>query len=372
MLNYQKLALCIQEVSSELFEEFDHEVAQARDVWVQTAAYQGLADKIRSRKWGVLVPFWSGSIAECRTVPIIQQPYQVLAIDGSQIYYDRHQAPSCYLLNIGSVFFAYEVTKSFVHLNSEPSIVVNTHSNNGNDTELVNVAREILEFEQMLAQALEWVKKYGTQSMLCLFDGSLLFMQKEQLLDQQKVLFARYIKVLETLMNHNILYAGYVSFPGSKELLNVVKLVAVDFDEQAAQNYALLHRLTDRDIASLFLLPMHRSIVFEMKNFLSYLYPDALKPYFLYLHVGFEIVRIEVPAWIARDAHHVDAVCAMVLDQVNKGFGYPVCLFEAHQQAVIKNHDRLLFYQMMQKMSMKKNRWYQVSLKSLKKMSMPV
>jgi hypothetical protein len=90
------------------------------------------------------------------------------------------------------------------------------------------------------------------------------------------------------------------------------------------------------------------------------------------VHVGAEIARLEFPAWIAQDCALVDKICAMALDQALKGNGYPVCLFEAHEQAVIKNYDREFFYLMIQKITNQSAGTYQVSKKSLKKASAPV
>ncbi|OGB85856.1 hypothetical protein A3J41_01095 [candidate division TM6 bacterium RIFCSPHIGHO2_12_FULL_38_8] len=90
------------------------------------------------------------------------------------------------------------------------------------------------------------------------------------------------------------------------------------------------------------------------------------------MNVGLEIARLEFPAWIAEDERLVDLLCAIALDQALKGSGYPVCLIEAHEQAVIKNYDREFFYRMMQKMTQQQNGVYQVSKKSLKKASVPV
>ncbi|MBV8660536.1 MAG: hypothetical protein JO129_00095, partial [Candidatus Dependentiae bacterium] len=46
---------------------------------------------------------------------------------------------------------------------------------------------------------------------------------------------------------------------------------------------------------------------------------------------------------------------------------YPVCLFEAHEQAVIKAIDRDFFYRMIEKMSHQKAKSYLISQKSIKK-----
>jgi NurA-like 5'-3' nuclease len=101
-------------------------------------------------------------------------------------------------------------------------------------------------------------------------------------------------------------------------------------------------------------------------------YPDHLKPYFIYLDVGKEIARIEIPAWIAQQSEFVDSICSVVLDQSLKGNGYPVCLAEAHEQAVIKSPDRDFFNHLICKLGVEhKKRMYR-SQKSIKKRTMGI
>ncbi len=67
----------------------------------------------------------------------------------------------------------------------------------------------------------------------------------------------------------------------------------------------------------------------------------------------------------------MNKICSIVLDQALKGKGYPVCLFEAHEQAVIKSADREFFYEMLRSLYQKNNKNYAVSCKSLKKRVVP-
>ena len=66
-------------------------------------------------------------------------------------------------------------------------------------------------------------------------------------------------------------------------------------------------------------------------------------PRFFYLNVGSEIARVEVPPWTADDPAQLDLVQAVVLDQCQKGLGYPNVLARAHDQAVVSGQDRMAF-----------------------------
>jgi hypothetical protein len=64
---------------------------------------------------------------------------------------------------------------------------------------------------------------------------------------------------------------------------------------------------------------------------------------FFYLRLEDEIARVELPRWMADDRAAVDLLHATLVDQCTKGFGYPVALQEAHEQAVITTVDRRAF-----------------------------
>ena len=63
--------------------------------------------------------------------------------------------------------------------------------------------------------------------------------------------------------------------------------------------------------------------------------------YFCYINIGSEIARIEFPEWVAENSRLLNQALEIVFSQVNKGFGYPIALSEAHNQAVMKT---FLFY----------------------------
>ena len=64
------------------------------------------------------------------------------------------------------------------------------------------------------------------------------------------------------------------------------------------------------------------------------------RSHFYYLNGGTEIARVEVPGWLAQDPELLALGHAMLVQQCELGFGYPVAVSEAHEQAVITGHDR--------------------------------
>jgi hypothetical protein len=62
---------------------------------------------------------------------------------------------------------------------------------------------------------------------------------------------------------------------------------------------------------------------------------------------------VEFPAWVAQDQDLLDRSLAILLAQVNKGFGYPVALAEAHNQAVVRSGDRARFFALLEQQMIK-------------------
>lgn len=372
MLDRQKLLMQLESISQDLFEQTDQQWHKAKDLWMSIENDVSLVSVLQAKKWSLLIPSWQGCLGQFFSIQKQSHPYQVLAVDGSQIYYDKHQGPACYLLNVGSIFISYGLTASTVQFFSQPSVVVAVQNVQGMQAQSVDLEREQAELSFAVKQSEKIKSENFDIPFVCMFDGTLIFFQTEGQSEQKEQIFAQYIKQLDLLWQSRTLHLGYISFPRSKELVNILKLAQANFDQRLLDELNIFSGLTDMDIARFFLHPGERSTVFASKAPVVYLYPKHLKPYFCYVHVGAEIVRLEFPEWIAQDDRLVDIICAIVLDQANKGSGYPVCLFEAHEQAVIKNYDREFFYHTIQKMARKNDTMYQISKKSLKKASVPI
>ncbi|MGL5793169.1 MAG: DNA double-strand break repair nuclease NurA, partial [Waterburya sp.] len=83
------------------------------------------------------------------------------------------------------------------------------------------------------------------------------------------------------------------------------------------------------------------------------LYEDPQKIYFCYVNVGAEIARLEIPAWVVEDSALFEQSLSIVIAQVQKGYGYPVALAEAHNQAVVRGSDRARFFALLEQQLIK-------------------
>jgi hypothetical protein len=55
-----------------------------------------------------------------------------------------------------------------------------------------------------------------------------------------------------------------------------------------------------------------------------------------------------MPEWVAQNSSLLNQALSLILAQVNKGFGYPVALAEAHNQAVVRGGDRARFFALLE------------------------
>jgi NurA-like 5'-3' nuclease len=99
---------------------------------------------------------------------------------------------------------------------------------------------------------------------------------------------------------------------------------------------------------------------------------DRHRIQFFYLNVGSEIVRIEIPQWVAQDGELIDLVHAMAYSQAQKGGGYPIALAEAHQQAVVRGSEREMFYEMVTTVLVRRGMRAAISPKNMRKRRMTV
>jgi hypothetical protein len=150
---------------------------------------------------------------------------------------------------------------------------------------------------------------------------------------------------------------GYLSASRSGESLNFLRLQTCPHPAPDCATHCpgqtdqapchVFAPLRDAALWSAFLEPGQRSPLWRSSARILDLYgPHTI--YFCYVHVGTEIARIEFPSWVAEDAALLDSALSLALAQVQKGYGYPVALAEAHNQAVVRGGDRSRFFSLLE------------------------
>lgn len=198
----------------------------------------------------------------------------------------------------------------------------------------------------------------GQVPLLAMVDGSLVYWFLETLPNEARDrLLPEILQAWEQLRLARIPLIGYLSASRSGEALNFLRLQTCPHPEPDCathcpnQNeHAPCHVFDPlRDIAlwAAFLAPGQRSTLWRSSARILDLYgPHSV--YFCYVHVGTEIARVEFPAWVAEDRALLEMSLSLVLAQVQKGYGYPVVLAEAHNQAVVRGDDRSRFFALLE------------------------
>ena len=376
MLNRAILLEQLQARSNDLFLDISKEFEIARQSWQRIIDDPAFLYKIRQISTPWLVPDWQDPLGQVTVIDPSLPHYAVLAVDGSQVYPDRHQGTSCFLVNIGSVILHYgnQMPKP-VQFSSTPTVFTgdDTDDELSGGQDWVNCRRQELELQTGLAKSIELKTQMGDTPFAFLFDGSLIFWHLESKENNLKELFLnKYLSLLDQLYKNNILCAGYISLPKSKELVNLIRVELCKFKLEGCKELEAVNHLVDASIARFFLKPHSRSIVFKSNAKIGASYAPHLVPHFFYIDVGAEIARIEIPAWIAQDEQKITTVAQIILNQSIKGMGYPVALAESHEQAVVKGPDREFFYHLIIKLGIERKRQLSSSQKSMKKRGMGI
>lgn len=376
MLHRAKVLAQLQSIEQTLFHDITPVCDEAYRVWQRMCQDPLFKEQVLFFASQLSLPVWQGELADSASIVPYKQPYAVIGVDGSQIFPDRHQGSSCFLINVGTVFLRYGLHAS-AQLTSQPYVFSGSEQQADrlltftSMQETISLQRHTLELRHGLA-ALQQHKAQEIPQIL-LFDGSLLFWHLAHKPEDVQCYYAgQYTAIFEELYQEQALVAGYISLPHSKELVNLLKFSLSGCDPLVYKELTMLDLLLDKHIIAMYLEQGQRTGIFKSNAVVASLYPDHMRPYFFYIRGAQEVVRVEVPAWIARCAEKVALVASLIVDQMDKGHGYPVSLAEAHEQAVVKGVDRDFFYHLIDKLSIAQRRVVLPSQKSLKKRTMSI
>ena len=267
---------------------------------------------------------WQGEINGFYPFLDCNLDYSLLAIDGSQIYPDRHEGVEAFLINLGSVEINYR--QSTINCKTIPHFYPNVG-------ELINKknlsTNQLIDHYRCRMELLQAHHDFSSHDLI-LLDGNYPEIDE----DLQQIIQDFYKKQVPVFY--------YVSLSNARDLLKLVDCQLPILDRQILENY---------------LPALHYTTVFEQKNL-----HNNLDKAFVYLNTGYEIVRIEFSSWLQDKIH---LYLKYIVDQINKGAGYPVVLAEAHMQAVVSNQDRFYFYKLIRLYHNTPNMSYKLQRKRL-------
>jgi hypothetical protein len=296
-------------------------------------------------------------------LPPLPDRATITAADGSQVYPSIHAAAVYYLTNIG-VFVYHHGTEILPEQITEPRLYytdddVRDSAGQVVTNTAVNARRNVAELQVLVRET--WHRRDSLCPLLAISDGPLLFWVGKDVPDGRE-LEAAYMGTLvwmhdlhATMQREHGLCAsliGYVDRPTSAFLVSLLYLMSLYEDDVHGTVLATngeLEGLTDRQLMFKLLRdqPGARSALMVQQSPQNKKYHDkneSLEIAFLYLNVGplydFQLARIEMPMWVARDPAAVDRVHALVYNQCQMMWRYPYALTRADELAVIRAHEK--------------------------------
>jgi len=149
---------------------------------------------------------------------------------------------------------------------------------------------------------------------------------------------------------------SYISMPANTEVINLLRVFLGEADGDLPDDR--FAGLTDRHLFETILRPGERSATFESSSHIQREYgADRICYFYVLVPSRFgqaEIGRVEIPLWVADDDALVNLIHAVILNECEKGEGYPIILSEAHEHAVIKAREKDQFYEMIEREMVKR------------------
>ncbi len=193
---------------------------------------------------------------------------------------------------------------------------------------------------------------------IAMVDGSLIYWFLEQLPSEARdQILQPILAAWRSLQRARVPMVGYISASRSGESLNFLRLQTCPYTAPDCMSHCnnlpdkapcqVLEPLRDSALWGRLLTPGERSPLWKSSAKIQSFYEEQCI-YFCYVHVGSEVARVEVPEWVAADNDLLSSALSLVLAQVRKGYGYPVALAEAHNQAVVRGGDRSRFFALLE------------------------
>jgi hypothetical protein len=373
MLDLTKLAQQMQGISQHLtleatatrqrLERAEVLMAQAHDRQAELVALQELwRDRLTFTAATPIEPL--DTRIDIETAPTA---HTVIATDGSQIAPSHHEIAYCYLINIGRIVLHYGQSKLPL-LDSLPEAFYRAEDlyvsrQWGIRTEeWMSYQRTALE-TGMLAELAQALGQEQTAPTIALVDGSLIHWFLEPLpTEARDRILTPILAAWDQLKAIDVPLVGYISASRSGEALNFLRLQSCAYLAPDCATHCsgqverspcqVLDPLKDTALWAKRLQPGQRSPLWRSSARIQDYYGEH-GIHFCYVHVGSEIARIEVPAWVAQDESMFNTALSLTLAQVQKGYGYPVALAEAHNQAVVRGGDRARFFALLEQQMIK-------------------
>lgn len=290
--------------------------------------------------------------------------YRVCSIDSSQIedfdyfMWNRNE----FLINVGSIVIDYE-NFSIPHYNSKPKIFDSetikeifyedfSELNQYSKDDLISSIRTYCEYEEAIA-VINFLKRED----LILMDGGLV---QWHLQDKPNGLKNSVVNKITELLNKTdnseIYLLGYISGSRASDVVNCLKINNCKYESFSCRSCEdefckYLDNINDSILFSTVNPPENEedliiTPIFQSRAKITNIYGVPI--YFFYIYNKEEFARVELSK---NNIKNIPFISARLKDQINKGFGYPIALIEAHESSVVSESDKINFERMVETMS---------------------
>lgn len=384
MLDLTKLARQMQGISQHLSQEAvaSRKRLELAQTLLQQARVRQAELVSQQQQWRDRIGFTAAEPVEPLSTRIsLKTPpnaHTVIATDGSQIAPNHHEIAYCYLINVGRVVLHYGQSRHPL-LDSVPEVFYRpedlfvSRQWGIRTEEWMGYRRTVSEAEALadlaVTDRLSPAKK--PVPILAMVDGSLIYWFLEGLPnDARDRILPPILEAWNRMRLAGVPLIGYLSASRSSEAINFLRLQACPhpepnclthcpssgFGEEGGRDRApcqVFDPLRDTLLWGTLLKPGQRGPLWRSSSSILHWYGQTQQVYFCYVNVGSEIARIDCPAWVAEDSALLDSALSLMLAQVSKGYGYPVTLAEAHNQAVVRGGDRTRFFTLLEQQMIK-------------------
>lgn len=378
MLDLAKLARQMPQIGQQMQKDAQASIERlkvAKQLLIEAQKTQDQLIKAQEQ-WCDRLIFSAATPTEPLTTAIDIKPapvsHSVFSADGSQIAPSHHEIAYCYLINIGRIMLHYGQNLHPL-LDSIPDIYYKSEDLYAakkwgiRPEEWMSYKRTIAETKVLAQMACAWVSPPGAHfhiPNLAMTDGSLVLWFLEGLPSEaREKIIAPIIDSWIQLQQNNIPIIGYISASRSIDAISFLRFWACPHEAPNCTTFCSADNeknpcqkvdpLRDSTLWGQILQPNQRSAIFRSNSRILELYPEEQRIYFCYLHGGSEIARVEFPQWVAQDSELLNQTLSITLTQIEKGFGYPVALAEAHNLAVVKGGDRTRFFKLLEEQMFK-------------------
>ncbi|MDD3427452.1 MAG: DNA double-strand break repair nuclease NurA [Caldisericia bacterium] len=285
--------------------------------------------------------------------------YRAGSVDGSQIENFDYVMSGVYdfLINIGSIILDYE-NCDVPYRFSYPKIfnINEIREFTGLDTfdirsfsrtELISSIRTYYEYDE----ALNLIDRLKEGDLLFMDGGLVQWHLQDKPINLKKIIVDKISEVLNKGELRNIYIVGYISGSKAKDVVNCLKIYncknnTFDCNRCNDEFCYYLDNIDDSFLfQSYFKVDSNEFVatpIFQSRAKITNIY--KLPIYFFYIYNSDEFARIEITQ---NNIKNVSIITKKIKDQLDKGFGYPIVLSEAHEMAVVGDNDKTNFERIM-------------------------